>query len=565
MKEDRSVNRFVNIIILLSLEMFSLILTMNYSVFIIYDGYIGENYYLQPKHILIVLIISLPIYSYLIYKKNIYKKITENISKPLILVSVIITVVICRQLIMDIYKNETKICNYIVLILGQNYMEKYGQIFLKFGTYFCVFIAAFAIFLIYFYLIKIVVMFWKPILSSLQDYEKKYIRISFLISLLLIIAFFSSVRGQWNSLDLIYQTDCSFIYEHYFPVYSFGYDYDWDIGNGGIRHPMTTMFTYPIYILALVIKKFLFLFPEPLAISYAIINAIIIVLIGILISRLTKNKYALFIYMVSSPALFYIVFIEKYQLITLLLVMYIYSIVNNHEKNEQRVLLIAATGTMVISAFLGFFYGKSKNIKKRIIEYIEIGCSFILALILSGRINYILNFIYLKNQNYIMFTNQNQTNLGVLERVVKRVFEDIFCSITNLAASCFIPISHTNYGTYIYWDELVSKVNGVGRIICILSIITIIIYRKNKLIQVCALWFVLCIIQMVAFNAGASALFNLYYVVMFIILLSFCVESAIKNEKIKKNIYCSIFLILCCLNTEHMVEIFKFLLEKTPL
>lgn len=551
-----------NILFLVSGLIFTFIMTLNFSVFIIYDGFQGIDYSIKPLYALLATLITLPVYWYLFIIMNILDRVFTNLNYKLIFVAAFLGAATCYRLYKDSIRNYEKIIALCKVELSWHYYCVICALMIA--------ITSLIITGMYLYGCKILADFWKPILYNLEKNEKRFILGMAIMAVLFIMVFYFNVSGQWDSLDLIYQTDCTFIYNHYYPVYSFGYDYDWDIGNGGIRHPLMTLYTFPIYIIVWCGSKILFWLPNSMAILYAAVDSILIILMGILVNRLCKNEWSMLLYAVSSPILFYIVFVEKYQLISFYLLMYVYSIVNDNSKDCERFLLISASGTMITSAFLGFLYGKEKQIKKRILEWFEIGLSFFATMIATGRIHYILDFRYLINQNYTMFhSGENSTISDVSGSVFyilwRAVYNQTICPVTNLVASCFVPIAHSIHGQSIYWDGLTYKINLIGVLICALVIFAIAKYWNEKVVRVCGLWFIFSMIHMVAFNAGAAPLFNLYYAWMFVVIVSFIAKDYIKTYMTKMFFYGGICGIILALNCEHMYELYCFLRLYTPL
>lgn len=250
--------------------------------------------------------------------------------------------------------------------------------------------------------------------------------------------------------------------------------------------------------------------------------------------------------------------------------MYVYSIVNNHSKESERYFLVASSGTMITSAFLGFFYGKEKLLKKRLLEWVEVVCSFLAVMIATGRIHYILDVRYLIHQNYYMFhSGEHSTIVDVAGTKVyilwRAIYNQTICPLTNLAASCFVPIAHSDHGGYIYWDGLTDRINWLGFLICVVMVCVFVRYRREKTIQICGAWFAFAMIHMVAFNAGAAPLFNLYYAWMFIVVMSTIARDYVKTIGQKFLVYGLTSAIMLTLNIDHMHELYNFLMIHTPL
>ena len=405
---------------------------------------------------------------------------------------------------------------------------------------------------------------------------------------------------QWTTLDIIYQTDSSFIYEHYYPVFSNGFEFDWDIGNGGIRHPLTTLFTYPVYVVTSFMANLLFFVPNCQAVMYAVIQSVMLIVTVILLKRMIKSEWIYLIFTLSFPFLFFTIFVEKYQLATFFVVAYCYYIVVHPGKKKEvaELGMVGAAGTMITSAWLAFFWGEQKKIKGRIKEYAGLFLRFLAILIGSGRINYLWNFGYLINHNFRMFTGKElfskvvqavpalsactaflpeqiavamsmpiyDRNLELIPVVVRRV-----CAFFNLLVSCLIPIPYTIteslWGENVfYWRSVTGELNILGIVIFVLLIAIFIKHRKERNVQVFSMWVLWAFLQfaVIGFSAGCSPLFSLYFAWAVIPLLLIGMKDVLKTPLQQMCGYGALSMIMLYTNYKHLYDLCAYMMVEGP-
>lgn len=534
----------INVLFFLSAMTCTVVLSLNYSVLIKYDGYIGNSYYVKPLYAFIAVCVMLPVYYFVIYRKSLLNKIIEKMNMKLMCIDLFFTFSIAIKLASDTKRNYSHIIeSSLGKILQNKVIESHTEHFVLLCCLFC----SIAIFFVLMYLINIINDIVKEVLP-LAAFEKKYFIIVFSMSVFAILYFYQRANGQWAGLDLVYQNDAIFLYDHYYPVFSFGYDFDWDIGNGGIRHPLATLITFPIYVIVSVVSIVFFFVPNITAILYAMTNVILLIFTAVLLVRVTNNKWLFPIFTLINPFMFYMIFLEKYQMAVFLAVLFMYLVKNKSCKTNQGTVLIASSGIMITSAFCGFAYGEEKKLKNRFKEYIVIFSTFLLVLIGTGRISYLLNFMYLKEQNYLMFFKGTR-------------FEKI-CSYSNMIVSCFVPIPYEATEKNLSWSTYNTRFNYLSIIILALIIIAFVKHYKRIEVKIFMLWIILSFLQ---FLLGSnSPLFNLYYAWAFVPMTLLGMETLIKNKKVINISYVILAIILFYSNFSHMKDVLDYLVLKTP-
>ena len=240
--------------------------------------------------------------------------------------------------------------------------------------------------------------------------------------------------------------------------------------------------------------------------------------------------------------------------------LYVYSTVWERNENVQKYSLIAAGGMTITSAFLGLLYGKEKQLKKRLLEYNSAVMLFILTLIGTGRIHYILDFYRLLNQNSKVFYE------GVIEELGFTVKDRIF-GYTNLFAASFIPLKYRATDLNFQWISLVDKVNYFGLIILLVVAYASGRYIKDKRIFPFIFWFFYSVFQflIIGFGTNCEVLFTWYFAWSFIPLFVLGLNDLIKNIKVRNLIYAGLLFIMFYKNYIHSKDLLAYLMYKAPI
>lgn len=160
--------------------------------------------------------------------------------------------------------------------------------------------------------------------QSLDAWDKKAYLIASGISCVVIVIAYCFNQNWFLQYDKIYSLDSGWCFEEIYPKATY---YD-------IRHPILSVITFPIW--AVVHTMVRIVFPGNLAtlataIFLQLINAQLLILIGLQIKQLIKNKMVFILYMLSFSTILYGMFFEKYQLCIFLIVLYVTSICRKKE------------------------------------------------------------------------------------------------------------------------------------------------------------------------------------------------------------------------------------------
>lgn len=552
--------RIMDIVFILSCLAMTFVLSLNYSVYIEYDqmnGYQGADYKVMLPFAAIALILMIPVYIYIARKKNLLGSVIQDSQRLPLTVYIIITLLLVLQIIFDVQKNYTHLLEAFGKVIHNEFMlDKGYKIFLLslcLGS-------IVGIFTFVAFTGNLLIDFFSNFFSEADVFEKYYFVIASLACCSLICYVFSKTTATWNSLDHVYQTDTIFITNNYFPVFSFGFDFDWDIGCGGIRHPMATLLTFPIHMVCSFVANFLNFVPNILPMLYAFAQAELLILTAIVLKRITRSYWTTILYSFSFPFVFFTIFVEKYTLSVFMVVFFVYAVLRQKSLASQKYFLIAGSGMMITSAFYGFFYGNQKKIWPRLKGYISVGLTFLATMVATGRVHYLLSFGALLNQNHKMF-------FGGAEDAIAHTFFNKASGFSNMLASCFVPVEYyiNEFGQF-YWPNLTTHINWFGVAIFLFMIATIISNYRSKKVWIIAHWMLLAIIEwfIMGINVGADPLFSQYFSWAVMMLVVIGIKTFIKKPVYRLFIYIPLILIMFYTNLVHLKVMIDYISTTFP-
>lgn len=547
---------YIDILFVVSSAVFTFLMTLNYAVYIVYDGYTATgDYRVQLSYAVIAVLIILPVYIYLCLYKDFVFKTLESSSAYSFFFSTFIGLFIFIQLIRDTERNLSHI---FFAFHYRGDISRYCGIS-SIGVWCVCALTIVSIVVFMNYTVNLLVSWFFVLGAKLDKYDKLYLVITLFICVSLICCFHSKTTAVWDSLDLVYETDAVFVHDHYYPIFSFGLDFDWDIGCGGIRHPLATMITYPIYVVLSVMANLLFWIPNVQALLYAVVQSVLMILSVIMIRKMVESRWVYLFFTLSFPFIFYSFFIEKYPIVVFFVVLYVYSITKEKNEELQIYSLTAAGGMMITFALLGLFYGKSRKLKVRLLEYNNAVMIFLLTLIGTGRIHYLLDSYRLLRQNAVMFVEDVNSGFTIKDR---------FCGFTNLIASCLIPVAYEETEWSFYWQHLTDKINFFGLVVICIIAYSCGRYIKNKQMHPFMVWiFAGGICQFVIIGCGTNAepLFSLCFSWAVIPMLILGIDALIKKVKIRNVIYSVLLMTMFYLNYVHCQDLLAYLVREAPI
>ena len=458
--------------------------------------------------------------------------------------------ILARKMILDTQKNLSHI---LEALGGRAPGERATLITL---AALCV-LSAFALFAFIGCARHLLVGFLKDFAARADRFETIFFPVVCALGAALIFFVYSRTSAPWDSIDLIYQTDTNYLSQHYYPVFSFGYDFDWDIGCGGIRHMLATLLTYPIHVVCWPVSKLLFFIPNALPMLYALVNVMLMAATAIALKRLTGSRWIAALYAASFPFTLFTLLLEKYPIAVFLMVMFAYCVLNGESRDLQKLFLISSTGMMFTACGQGFFYGESKKPLERIREYIAVGLSFVLTVIGSGRIYYVVGFFRLRKENYVRFVYDGLARKTIFNRV---------CGFTNLLASIFYPVKYYVRPQLFYWSGINKSLNPVGVAVFLFAVFVILWMRKNPTVRLFGWWLLLAAGQeiVLCIGVGADPLFSLFFGWGILGLVVMGVNGLVKSPRWRAAVYGITLALMAGTGFMHLRDLIAFMIDRAP-
>ncbi len=382
--------------------------------------------------------------------------------------------------------------------------------------------------------------------SKLSKWDKYAYLITSIITMILIVILYNMNNNWFLQYDRVYSMDSGYIFNNIYPN-SFYYD---------IRHPILSIFTFPIFSVVTTIGKFFF--DEKIlllisAIIFQIINAQLLILIGLQLKLLIKKKIIFIIYMLSMPTLLYSLFLEKYQIITFLLILYVFTVCEEPEKSPSKI--VSATLTMLTSAAIGIseilLPDKIINKLKKIIKIVIITFLTTICLGRAHTLQYGLEEIKVAKEHY---------------NIVQLTFPEKIASTSKMLNHSLVAIpsgiekvyNHLSY----WWHDLESKISPLTIIILIIIFIGIISNFSTLFVKIATFWILFAYFLFVILNWSPheSPLFALYFSWATTPLFVLGIDYLINLIKIPpKVIYPLIIGSMLVINLNTILNIFEFL------
>ena len=380
--------------------------------------------------------------------------------------------------------------------------------------------------------------FWK----DLDDKEKKIYKKISIISTIVVAILFVLNNNWYTQYDIVYSIDSGWIFKNMLPKLAY---YD-------LRHPILGTIMFPLW--AMITKTLGLVVPAHLlntcgAIFFQVLSVQFLIIISFIIKKLTSSDWAFKLYLVSAPTLLFALFLEKYQLITFMLVVYVYLYMKNNENKEEA--LVMAAGIMPTSIFIYIkeFFSK-EPIKQKIKNIMKLAVVGLGVIICLGRV-------------HMLFPNNLMQELELIQtkyasKEVTKV--EALTSYTNMVEGSLLTVSSKVNKKYI-WTGILDEISYIGVAMFIIMLIGIIKDRKDKFTQICSIWLVFSILLLTVLNWSVheSPLFSIYFSWAFIPLFVKGLDYLINKFNIKeKNVYYPIIGIVGIINIINMINIFMF-------
>ena len=371
----------------------------------------------------------------------------------------------------------------------------------------------------------------KFMLNKLDVWDKRAYIVATISSIVLIIGIYSLSVGWYYTYDSVYSIDSKWIFKD---IIRESHYYD-------VRHPILNIFVFPVWAIVntlldtlnssiLHLGKESFRYLE--AVILQILNAQLLILIALKLKILTKNRKVFILYMVSFATITYILFFEKYQLITFLLVNYVFLTCfqkRNIKALVSSILVMPTTIVISIAECLNIHRDTLKSdIQKLIIKGVKVLVVLIAFLIIFGRMSIFINgkrdITKMRKQFTASFTIQERIN-----------------TTNNMLHSSIVPFkaNKTIENKYV-WNNLHTKSSIIGLAILILSIIGFVSNRKKLIYKISMAWLIFAYVLFVIlkWSPDETPLFNIYFSWAIIVLLVAGIDTMINKLSIViNNIY----------------------------
>lgn len=364
-----------------------------------------------------------------------------------------------------------------------------------------------------------------------------------------------------ENFDIIYTTDSPILLN--FDVFS-----NVQALENDIRNPLFGVFSIPFAIIPKAISLIV-----PMNNIYALLLSIVhggLIFIGFtLLARLMKLKgilkvLFLVIVSISFPTLLFLTSIEQYAISVFYLIVFIYMAVNKIK--DRDIAYIMATGSITTSGILFPLLLEKGNIKQGIknifFTFLKCMAIFIISarivLFLPNQSSDLMNYCdIVQVQNFNKYTNFAQNVL------VGSEFREEWSPTST-------KIWKTREGK-ISWQmkrpairaENTDKINIVGIIIIVLTVLGFVLNRKDRFMQICFAWVIFSILLLGVMGWGAAEdgliLYTFYFAWAFICLMFKGIERMLsKVPKIRNSVYSLAIATIIVVNVNIMVQIVQF-------
>lgn|GEM_PF-1011798 len=372
-----------------------------------------------------------------------------------------------------------------------------------------------------------------------QTMRREYVVVSALISIVMVVCY--CLRPGWYTFfDRIYSVDSSSLIMNLY-------------GNPEfleVAHPLYGIVSYPISTLVLGID--MLIVPKAFdsiffAIGIQLICIQTVLWTGLFLHLLTKHPYIFRVYCCSNAVLFYCLALEKYQIATFLVVLYLY--LRTEKLTGSDTALALAGGTMFTSYYAGIvellakepFKEKMKNVGRIILWTLGVT-------IASG------HFRLLDSEIFNMFTLKNGFALDV--PIMGRLQAVLW-----MIHSGFIPLESTENGGFVIWRDVNSGWSIIGIMILAIAVFGFVCVRRSKVHQAAMAWCVLSILLFVPLNwcATETPLFHIYFHWAYLLLFMAGMDRLVKwlrfNPKVFYNAASMLMLVVCMMDYLRILQV----------
>ena len=324
---------------------------------------------------------------------------------------------------------------------------------------------------------------------ALGDNKKFFLVSSLLVSLLIIIQF-TMFKFSYLQNDFINSMDSYFVYNDMYR----------DVTYFDIRHPLYTVFSYPLYAFFKTLLSFFRIKPDTcLPIVLQLVNGQLYVFSALLLEKIFKNKYVKYYFICSYPVIINLFYFEKGAIVIFLLLLSIYLIIANSENKDTAVVLSSGASLTSCVIAICYLFSEKKKMVDKLEEMLLLLVRAICIYIVLGRIFVITSFIDLLAY---------KDTFLVKASIVQKLF-----SYTHMVSSGFLAPRLVYSDDVLVFDGITDSINFFGTIVLILSVSLLIFGLKKIENKISLIWiaFSFVFVVFMGWDVTESPLFSYYF------------------------------------------------------
>ena len=332
-----------------------------------------------------------------------------------------------------------------------------------------------------------------------------------------------------------------------------------------LRQPLYMLTAAPFmgvaYVLGILLNCFCV---NGLAIAYALVQAVLLVLSIWLLSRLISENanirtLVILLFSVSYPFIVFSLCLEQYVSSFFWLVLTVAAVMHNQEKAD--LMIIGAANGLLTSALM-VVWKKAKSFIEWFQSAFKCGLMFLIALFAFGRADIFLN-IKANLAEIFQYTGERLTIADKLYQYSKFV------------ADCFVgqpAVEKVHNSGFLIWGSgEANTVNVLGIIIIVLMIVAVIWNRESLLCRISVSWVIFSLLLLCVLGWGTSS--NALFLYALYFSWAFWVPFFLSFQKIyykgyKKSAIVALiclFILMAKLNIAECIRMLSFAIENYPL
>lgn len=394
-----------------------------------------------------------------------------------------------------------------------------------------------------------------------QTDKKIYLAFSAASCVLVLTAYL--INPQWYSIyDQVYSIDAGYCVWKLFPLSDYFY----------IQHPTLGILTFPIWTAVQACLKWIIpaqLLERAAIACVQLINVQFLLAAGFMIKQLSKSRWTLALYLTSLPMFLFTMFFEKCQIITFLMVLYVWLRTYSAEPGGgplrqawkdlltdgggTRLSMMLSIGAMPVTVFLYLYELLRREASAaKLRNILRTAVWGVLFFICTGRI-YLLNLLE--------FFGDASSKLHTFGLQGHTLMERCF-SFLNLVHGSFIGLPSSRSDGFYWWTDVMGHASPLALIILALMVLGSAVNWKDVFVKFCTLWLVgaAALIIMVQWAVPESPLFGVYFFWALVPLFQKGFQALVEQFRWKERAaYCALLIPMFILNLINMLDIASFL------